>query len=145
MPLRTPLMARLRLSVRAHATAAILAAVAALVLTLSSLGDSHLAAEEQSGCAHGQATVTAAAATPCSHRAEAAPAHGRHPGHDPSSTQTCLVATATHRPLCHTLLPAVDPPAISGLPPVAAASTAPVPSTPADCHPPAIQREILRC
>ncbi|MEU2723932.1 hypothetical protein [Streptomyces smyrnaeus] len=144
MPLRAPPVARLRPSGRGHATAATLAAVLTLLLTLFTLGSSDLAAEE-AGCVHDRAAAVAAGTTPCPQVAVDAPGNDQHPGHDPSSAPVSLVATSTHRQLCHTPLPAIDSPAISGPLPAAAAPTDPAPGVTADCPQRTTQRQILRC
>jgi hypothetical protein len=154
VPFRTPPTARtarlsrlprLRNSARAQATASTLAAVLALLLALITLGGSAPSADGR-GCPHGRAAVTDQVTASCPQVTVAAPTHGRHhPGHDPSSIKTHHMATATHRPLCHTLLPAVDSPAPSGVPADAASSSDLALATTADCHPQVAQRQILRC
>ncbi|UNZ16037.1 hypothetical protein [Streptomyces sp. 891-h] len=129
---------------RFHAAAATLAAALTLLLTLFALGGAELSAED-AGCVNGRASLTAAATLPCPQVSVDEPEHGRHPGHDPSSAQAFLVATATHRPHCHSSLPVIDSPAVRGLLPAGAAPTGPAPRVTVDCHPRVAQRQILRC
>ncbi|MBO8194193.1 hypothetical protein ITI46_21385 [Streptomyces oryzae] len=127
-----------------HGMAATLVAVLTLLLALSALGSSQPAVDEL-GCPDGRAAATAAATNSCVRVAVHAPGEGRHPGHDPSSAQVCPGATATHRPLCHTLLPTVASPAVSCLLPGAATPAVAAPGNPPECCPLAAQRQILRC
>ncbi|NSC25373.1 hypothetical protein FM076_31165 [Streptomyces albus subsp. chlorinus] len=123
------------------AAALILATVLTLLLTLFTFESSQLTAAEPE-CRPDRAP---AAAVPCARPAVAVPERDRHPGHHPFTVQVCPVATATHRTLCHTLLPAVAFPATGGPAPAVTAPAPPAPGTTADCPPRTDQRQILRC